>query len=244
VLTRAQQYDYNTANLRAVSDALDQVGRVGKEALRRSDQAAILTATRLYALLLAAATETALLKMLYEPPVPSQVRDRVLQVGTQQGQWLEAIETGFRRSYKVGEPRSLENLDPTPRFRREVLRGAVSNDLRGVIEMRNALAHGQWSYAFNSGSTNVSQSMMKELRTENLHALEHKRAIVGALGSAVQDLLVSPATFERDFDVHVREVERRRSQLQASDFKGYVGYLKRRHERRRKYLSSDPNAAT
>jgi hypothetical protein len=238
-LTRRNHYGFHTANLRAVGDGLHQLARVGKDALRRNDEAAILTVTRLYALALAAEAETRLLKVLYEPPVSQQDRDRVLQAANQEGKWLTAIDFGFRRSYSVGEPRPLEpNLAFTARARRAVLRETVSEDLAGLIQVRNGLAHGQWAYAFNTDLTELSQPLMRELKTENLRALEHKRAIVSALALAVQDLLVSPPTFERDFDSHFEVVERRRRQLDRTDFAGYVSFLRRRHDRRSQYLST------
>jgi hypothetical protein len=79
---------------------------------------------------------------------------------------------------------------------------------------------------------------MGPLATENLRSLHHKRAILRALGHSVHDLLVSGLTFERDFDSHFKQVERERRALATSDFDGYVAFLRRRHEKREKYVSS------
>jgi hypothetical protein len=79
---------------------------------------------------------------------------------------------------------------------------------------------------------------MAALRGENLRSLHHKRAILRALGNSVHDLLVSGPTFDRDFDSHFTQVERERRLLASSDFPGYVEYLRRRHEKRKRYLPS------
>ena len=244
-LSRSKRFEYHVANLRSVRDALDQIDRVGKDALRRTDVAATLTSTRLYALLLAAETECQLLRTIHEFRVREPDRTRIMQCNSQLGRWLEAIDVGFHYQFKVAYVKSLDaELAITQRARRDVLRSAVEEDLRPVIELRNDLAHGQWHYAFNDELDTINQNAMKVLRNEDLGSLHHKRAIMRALGNCVHDLLVSGPTFERDFDSHLEEVERQRKMLVSSDFEGYIEFLRRRHEKRKKYIPPNRPPAT
>jgi hypothetical protein len=238
VLRRETLFRYHAANLRSVGSALDQIDRVGKDALRRDDPSATVTFTRLYSLLLAATAECELLKITHEKAVSRADRARIMAQGSQTSRWLEAIDVGHRRQFNVPPPTDLgPALLVTQRARRETLRDAIENDLRPVIELRNVLAHGQWHYAFTSDADRLNQESMRALRVENLSSLHHKRRIVRALGHCVHDLLVSAPTFERDFDSHFKEVERQRTKLSQDDFDGYVEFLRRRHEKRKKYLA-------
>jgi hypothetical protein len=109
-LSCEQQFRYHVANLRSVGDALDQIDRVGKEALRRADEAATLTATRLSALLLAAEAEVQLLKIVHEKPVKDADRMRVMDCASQVDRWLIAVDAGCRRQFKWPLLRSLRLL--------------------------------------------------------------------------------------------------------------------------------------
>ena len=236
-LTREKRYDFHAANLRATGHALEQIERLGKDALRRADEAATLTATRLYALLLAASLEVRLLKLLYEARVSETDRSKILAKGSQRDRWAEALDSGFRRVYGIAPPRALDtSLDETPRHRRSVLIDVLDADLRPLIELSNTLAHGQWQYAFTHEMDALSADSMKTLNTENLRGLQHKREIAKALANSVQDLLISASTFDRDFDSHFKEIERRRHQLTRDNFEGYVAFLRRRHARRHRYI--------
>lgn len=236
-LSRSKRFEYHVANLHSVGDAVDQLVRVGKDALRRGDATATLTSTRLYALLLAAECECQLLKILHEVKVRDPDRTRIMLCASQLDRWLEAVDVGFRRQANVPPSKSLDTqLTITQYARLAGLRSTINEDLRPVIELRNDLAHGQWQYAFTSDLAAINPTAMKALRDENLLTLRHKRAIMKALANGVHDLLVSGLTFERDFDSHFKEVERQRAMLTSSDFQGYVKFLHRRHEKRKKYM--------
>jgi hypothetical protein len=238
-LSKQKRYEYHAANFRSVALALDQVERLGKDAIRKNDESATVTATRLYALLLAAALETRLLKLLHETRVRDADRTRVLSASSQRDRWAEAITSGFQHHYRVAPSQELEaKLDTTPRYRLTVLLQVVDTELRPLIEIRNTRAHGQWFYAFNHDLDALNTDLMRALNTENLRGLQHKREIAKAFANTVQDLLVSDTTFERDFDSHFKEIERRRHQLTRDDYEGYVAFLRRRHERRHRYLKS------
>ena len=114
-LTLEKYYDYHSANLRATGHALDQIERMGKEAIRRADDAATLTATRLYTLLLAAGIEVRLLKIVHEARVDNTDRDMILKAGSQRDKWVEAIDTGFRRTFGIAPTQEVgAALDITP----------------------------------------------------------------------------------------------------------------------------------
>ncbi|HIB9634549.1 TPA: hypothetical protein ACWZTX_003558, partial [Escherichia coli] len=78
----------------------------------------------------------------------------------------------------------------------------LSNELRILIEIRNKLAHGQWIYPFNNEGNTVDPDKYKLINKENLQSLQFKYSLAQHLVDAVHDLVVSPTTFERDFESH------------------------------------------
>src|SRR5512142_237432 len=129
-LTIEQQYQHHAANLRSVDEAIDQMERAGKNALRRVDAAATTTATRLITLLLSAAAESRLQKLLHDASVRADDRDRVLAVSEHRQRWIAAIDTGFRRQFGLGPHVDVgQSLSVTQRARRRELHDAIGGDL-------------------------------------------------------------------------------------------------------------------
>ncbi len=88
--------------------------------------------------------------------------------------------------------------------RRAALHDVLSNELRILIEIRNKLAHGQWIYPFNNEGNTVDPDKFKLIDKENLQSLQFKYSLAQHLADAVHDLVVSPTTFERDFESHFK----------------------------------------
>src|SRR2546427_18894 len=90
---------------------------------------------------------------------------------------------------------------------------AIARREPSVIVLRNKLAHGQWAYPLNEQLDDVAQSQMDALRDENILSLKQKSGLIEAFCDSIHDLVVSPPTFERDFDNHFRRVAQLRANL-------------------------------
>jgi hypothetical protein len=119
------------------------------------------------------------------------------------------------------------------------MRDAVAGDLKGIIELRNKLAHGQWAVALNSAGTNRSAPLDSALQDLNLLRLKHQSRLVDRLGDAVTDLVVSKKTFERDFDKHFAAVEDARRRLKTESFDAWVQRQRQSYQTRPDRMQSD-----
>ena len=117
--------------------------------------------------------------------------------------------------------------------RREALRGVLSGELMIIIEIRNKLAHGQWVYPFNNEGTAAESEKFRLINKEDLQSLQFKYSLLGHLAAAVHDLVVSPATFERDFDGHFKRLEQVRMNLSVKSYATYEGSLIASRRKRR-----------
>jgi len=107
----------------------------------------------------------------------------------------------------------------------------LTYDLRSIIELRNKLGHGQWVYPLNSNCDDVAQEQMDALRGENLLHLQFKQKLIISLSAAINDLVVSQPTFERDFDGHFHAIIEMRRNLKTRNYKDYVANMRRKYER-------------
>lgn len=230
-LDRKALYNIHSKNLAAVDSAIKRVRHSANRAIAEGQLAVAEDFARVYAWLLAAKLETRLRKALYEPPSLEEARrDLVLSEPTQEQRWLRLIDEAFMRRYNVPRPAL---LDMTPRLRRTVLTAAVTQDLLPIMQLRNKLAHGEWSVALTSAGTDVSPDLTKMLHTLNLLTLKHQDRLIGRIGDAVTDLVVSRPTFERDFDAHFRAIEDARKSIASADYQKWVDRQRASYRHRR-----------
>jgi hypothetical protein len=227
-------YAHHVANLRELELALGHVARLARAAIASRDpQRSLRSLLRLYALLMGAWAECRLRKLLHEEFGFSHTeRALVLAEGTQLDQWKLSVDLAFRKHHKIPKAHLGGGLlGVAQTARRAALHDALENELRVIIEIRNKLAHGQWIYPLNQDGTSVEPEKHKLINKENLQSLQFKFALLGHLADGVNDLVVSPITFERDFEEHFKKLFQVRTNLAA---KSYASYEAKLVESRRK----------
>jgi len=195
-------YKYYVENLKSLEIAIKSTALSTRKSISEQNNNSIRSFVRLYAFLIGAWAETRLGKLLLERTGFSKnERKEVLREHTQLDQWNKVVEMAFRKHFRV--PRAkLEppNIPHTVSRRYLSLKETIEVHLSPVILVRNKLAHGQWIYPLNSDASNVEQGKYILINKENLLSLQFKSRIVKTLADIIHDLVVSPPTFDRDFD--------------------------------------------
>lgn len=231
--TPEQLYKFHVVNVRQVNAALSRLFLRLRAAVAADDAPTLEAFTRLSTLLLACWAEARLSKLLYEENgFSAPERMRVASERTQLDRWLKAIELAFRRHYGV----PLAALGPatlphSAAGRHNELVVLLNDELGPVIQLRNRLAHGQWHYPFNEAGDDVVPAQYKALQDQNVLHLEFKQRLLGAVADAIHDLVVSKATFERDFDGHFKRISDARRDLKTRSYSDYVQKAKARYKR-------------
>jgi hypothetical protein len=225
-------YKYHVANLRELELAIGHTGRLARSEIASKDpQKSLQSLLRLYAFLIGAWAETRLNKLLHEEfGFNDQLRELIKAKSSQLEQWHEAVDQAFRKHHNVPNAQLNDRtLGVSHAARRTALQDVLSNDLKIIIEIRNKLAHGQWVYPFNNGGTLIEHGKFQLINQENILSLQFKFALVAHLADAVHDLVVSPTTFERDFDDHFRCLNQARINLEKRSYPKYeAGLIKSR----------------
>jgi len=189
---------------------------------------------RMYTLLLGAWAECRLQKLLHEEfGFTSVEREQVESKTTQLSQWQETVDLAFRKHYGIAPPLDEQSLGSQNNDRYTPLKDILANDLRIVIEIRNKLAHGQWINPLNSAGTRLNVDKQRLLNNENLMSLQIKRSLINHLADIVHDLVVSSATFERDFDRHYSRLCQEQVNLRTKDYNKFRSQLERHANARR-----------
>ncbi len=231
----SERYKFHVENLRELERAITQTSRLARLEIARVDpQQSLRSLLRMYAFLLGAWAECRLRKLLHEECGFGEAeRSCVTAATTQLDQWMQTVDAAFRKHHKLPKAElTSRTLGVAHAARREALRSVLSEELRIIIEIRNRLAHGQWVYPFNSDESRVESDKYKLINQENILSLQLKYALLGHLADAVHDLVVSPATFERDFDHHFKRLDQVRVNLRVKQYSSYEASLvanRRRH---------------
>lgn len=232
----SKMYMNHVANLRELERAIAQTARLAKSEIAGGDpQSSLRSLLRLYSFLLGAWAECRLRKLLYEQyGFTDDERNGVLAADSQLAQWQKTVDLAFRKHH--GIPKAgldARVLGVSHAARRGALHSVLSAELKIIIEIRNKLAHGQWVYPFNNEGTAVEPEKYRLINKENLQSLQFKYALLGHLADAVHDLVVSPATFQRDFDAHFKRLEQVRTNLSVKKYEDYEAALLASRQRRR-----------
>lgn len=217
-------YLHHVENLRELERAIGQTARLAKAEIARGDpQQSLRSLLRLYSFLLGAWAECRLRKLLHEQfGFNNEEREHVLGADTQLEQWQRTVDIAFRKHHNVPQAELTSRvLGVSHAARRSALHSILSGELRIIIEIRNKLAHGQWVYPFNNAGTAVEPDKYKLINKENLQSLQFKYALLRHLADAIHDLVVSPATFQRDFDKHFKHLEQVQVNLRVKRYENY-----------------------
>jgi len=222
-------YGYHVKNLRELETAINNVSRLARSAIASNDPSKSLQSlVRLYALLIGCWAETRLKKLLYERSAFSQnERKDILLDKPQIEQWKRLVDKAIRKHHCVAENTKITKISiGVASFARyEILHEVLDKELAIVIQIRNKLAHGQWIYPLNIGETGVNADFYQKINNENFLTLQFKFALVKHLAELIHDLVVSPKTFQRDFDPHYRKLEQARINLQRRKYEKYKNNL-------------------
>ena len=221
-------YAYHVKNLQEVEKGLSSISRSARSAISRNDPHDNLQSSiRLYALVLGAWAETRLNKLLYEESrLLEAQRDEILSRNSKLEQWQLLVKRAFRIHYNLPHAMLNEsNLGVANAARYNALQEILDRELKVIIQIRNKLAHGQWYYPLNGNGTAVNSEYFRNINDENIMSLQYKFSLLKHLAQMIHDLVVSPPTFERDFECHFRKLEQVRQRLNVQKYSDYVARL-------------------
>ena len=165
----------------------------------------------------------------------------ILSKPNQLENWMSLVRVAFLRR-KGRDPAkdevTVQSVGKTLVLLYDVIRGHLEGDLRPVIELRNKMAHGQWSKPFVNWTApylfadlKISGTHMKNLRSENLLTLILKREMINRILDIIRDLAVSPVAFTRDYDEHYKRINNASIQLRKKKYALYAKNLVERYNR-------------
>ncbi|WP_192178116.1 hypothetical protein [Mesorhizobium amorphae] len=243
-LSAPDLYKAHVLNLKAVHDGIMHTERELRAALAREDKLSADTLIKILLLLTGAWAECRLKKLLYESSgFDDSARKQIFDKRSQIESWHSSLELGYRKRYNVPKAKlSEQTLKPTALMRYGALSDVISGELTPVIEMRNTLAHGQWSRPLNSEETDISGPMIAAIKKENALSVRFKLSLLEALAMLIHDLVSSPNAFERDFDRHFEQIISTKRNLKTRSYQAWESGMISKYKRGQIKRFSDKSA--
>lgn len=233
--SRENLYKAHVKNLRAVEVSFERIMRELNDCLARGDDKTADALTKTTMLLLGAWAENRLRKLAFEPNGFSEHEREMVGAATSQiDSWKKAIEIGFRKRYHVPRADLNTSLPVTARSHYQTLIVILDDNLKPIIEIRNKLAHGQWSRTLNNANDDFSQEMMSRISTENALTVKFKKRLLNYLAQLIHDLVAGNAAFERDFDLHFTNLEHAKRDIDNRPYSSWLMSMQKKYQSGRK----------
>lgn len=203
-------------NKAKLNKTLTQVKRTLNQAIKDQKQDVVDFNVRFYIILQVAWLESTLLYLIFhhKKQLNDYNRTDVLNAKTQVDKWDFILEYFFRKYYlngKTSKEFNLVNVSHNTLNRYNYLKKLLHEEVKVFIEIRNKLAHGQWSVVLNSDMTGKSQELTTRVWTLTKKETWHSKNIIVNFSKLMEKLIMSQNAFELSFDDLVRAIETTRN---------------------------------
>lgn len=217
-MERLQIAKAHAKNKKKIKKAFIQINRSLNQAIKENKTDLEETNVRMLIILYASYLEPALgyITHIYEKQITNKIKNDVLSKRSEIDKWLELIDVLFRKHYLNGTYKELNllNLGHTNYHRYRYIKELCDTDIRTIIEIRNKLAHGQWSIALNSDDFQKNQSVTTKIWTlTKKDTLIFKRIIISFV-DIMELLAASGQQLAKDFDKKVHNLELKKIELE------------------------------
>lgn len=219
----------NRKNKAQLNKTLTQINRTLNQAIKEKKDEVVYFNIRFYIIIQVAWLEATLLYLLFhhEKQINRYLRTDVLSQKTQFEKWDYLLEHFLRKYYlngKTSKEFNLVNVSYNVLKRYEYLKNLLHEEVKDFIEIRNKLAHGQWSIVLNSDITGKNQELTTKVWTLSKKEIWHAKNIIVNFSKLMEKLIMSQNAFESSFDNIVRAIETTRN-LHGPNFEKVIEKL-------------------
>lgn len=180
-------YKIQTHNVRELNKAWKETTRLINEFYRTKNVRAVKVQTKLLALLFSAYTEAIFSKLIHTPYAISEEE-------------IEDIKNKFNSNSYDGWKRCLNKMVDKITNKSDSDKEKIKTDVRNILnvyikqpsEIRNKLAHGQWSIALNSSNTQKNIDITERIDKLDVVKLEIYKKSFDLMVLIIEDLVESP----------------------------------------------------
>lgn len=180
-------YEIQTHNVRELNKAWKQTTRLINESYRLKNTDAAEIQTKLLSLLFTAYTEAIFSKLIHTPCALTDAE-------------IGILKAKFKQNSFVGWKHCLNTMVAKISSKSQQEKESIKTEIRNILnvyiklpsEMRNRLAHGQWSIALTGDNTRKNSDITQRIDSINVVKLEQYKISFDLMALIMEDLVESP----------------------------------------------------
>ncbi|MDD2994987.1 MAG: hypothetical protein PHP99_02080 [Paludibacter sp.] len=219
-------YQSSVKNVRELKTQSKNLKKLINKAIISSDNQSIELLTKLFALLYSAFAETCFLKMIHTPYGFSD--DYIYQITSQRNleqQWNKCLELAFAAINNIANKGEIQN-------KKQTLERYIKLYIIDPSQIRNKIAHGQWSIALNSENTDKNDITTQKIASLDYVNIDILFQIYEKIGQTVEDLIESPSKAHFNFFYnHMAELETLIEKTKSWSLESKIEVLKEKKRR-------------
>lgn len=196
-------YKASVKNVKEVKKQAKVIKKLLNQALKENRVCEIDALTKTYALMYSAYAEVSFQKLIHTPHGFSD--DYIQQIEEKRNlteKWEKCMELAIKQIENGGNKGEIAN-------KLKWLNKIMNNYIVHPSQIRNKIAHGQWSVCLNNNCTNINNDMTNELDNLDFVKVEKLFTIYEIFVQCVEDLIESP------YKAHYRDFYSKLSELDA-----------------------------
>ncbi|GEM76096.1 hypothetical protein [Vibrio sagamiensis] len=220
-MTPTTPYEIQTHNVRELNKAWKQTTMLINESYRTKNFQAVDIQTKLLALLFSAYTEAIFSKLIHTPYALNSSE-------------IDTLKTKFRNESFAGWKHCLNTMVAKISSKTEIEKENIRSDMLLILrdyirqpsELRNRLAHGQWSIAMNRANTQENAQITQRIADLDVVKLEVYKKSFDLMSLILEDLVESPNKAHIDhYDTRLNHFNSEQAKMASWTIQGRIARL-------------------
>lgn len=194
-------YRVSCQNIKDLRKHRNRLNSLFNRAIREKNDADMQTFTKLYALLYSAYAEVSLVKLINTPNAFSDAEiDQILKARNLEEKWVKCSELAFQR---INTNANLGEIA----YKKLTLERICKQYIIDPSQIRNKVAHGQWSLCLNNDCTSINNDTTTRMQQIDFVKIDRLFSIYEKYHQCLLDLMISPRTHYRDYYQIITDLE-------------------------------------
>jgi hypothetical protein len=198
-----QIYQASVSNLRELRKQKKNLKRLFNKSVRGNDHSSFNALTKLYALLYSSFAEVCFLKMIHTPyGFSDNFIQQIQEQRNLEQKWQKCLTLAFAQIENMANRGDIQN-------KKLLIQRYINLYIIEPSQLRNKIAHGQWSVALNNDNTAINSITTSKVLALDFVQIDILFEVYEKIGQTIEDLIESPhKTHFRDFYLHMTELEK------------------------------------
>lgn len=220
-------YEASTENVRELKKERRILEKLLKQAIRDNKEENIQLYKYLYALLYSSFAEVSFIKLINTPHGFNEVEiEDIMKCRNLEEKWIKCFELAFSKIENSNNLGEIAN-------KKKTLKNILDEYIIAPSELRNKIAHGQWSVCLNNNCKDINNETSNRLKQLDAFTVKKEFEIYSLFEQCIEDLIESPLkAHPQQFYNRITEIETYIKDNSGRNFESYCDQIRNSYKTR------------